>query len=418
MPRKAPCIGQLNMTLYLLTPDPLNHQVEAIETTLRDLIPELRKIRSVDEIAAELNGKGPKPNQKGSSGEIAGKTAGKIIVIFLAPSLATTGIDNLINIARRYRDKVFFILVSNEISATDYKRLINSGGADWVGAGSPLQEIPEIIYRQNARPGMETGASAKAKPTVVSFLPSMGGVGNTTIALEVALHIKLAKASRSWKVCYVDLDFQTSHVCDYLDIEARLQIHELFDQPERLDQQLFDLFVSSHASGLDVFAAPRNKADPCAVNVDALDALMEMILEKYDFVVLDLPVAWFNWTPPILENSDAVIVVGVNTIPCLRQMRSTLDTALTVKVPASKLAVVMNRVTRGLLGGIARRRHVDSIINEKSAFFVREDPLAIERVNTGTPSALENAVRAAKNFGKLAQFCASLRRGAPRDARK
>ena len=396
------------MTVYQLTPDPPNHQVEAIETTLRDLIPELRKIRSVDEIAAELNGKGQKANTNGSSG--------KIIVIFLAPSLASTGIDNLINIARRYRDKVFFILVSNEISATDYKRLISSGGADWVAAGSPLQEIPEIIYRQNARAGIESAASsAKAKPTVVSFLPSMGGVGNTTIALEVALHIKLAKASRSWKVCYVDLDFQTSHVCDYLDIEARLQIHEIFDQPERLDQQLFDLFVSSHPSGLDVFAAPRNKLDPCAVNVDALDALMDMILEKYDFVVLDLPVSWFSWTPPILGNSDAVIVTGINTIPCLRQMRATLDAAVDAKVPSSKLAVVMNRVTRRLLGGIARRRHVDSVIAEKSVFFVREDPHAVDRVNTGTPAALENAARAAKNFGKLSLFCAGLRQGTRRE---
>ena len=36
----------------------------------------------------------------------------------------------------------------------------------------------------------------------------------------------------------VDLDFQTSHLCDYLDSEPRLQIDELSNAPERLDDQL------------------------------------------------------------------------------------------------------------------------------------------------------------------------------------
>ena len=153
----------------------------------------------------------------------------------------------------------------------------------------------------------------------------MGGVGNTTIALEIALRIKLAKATRSWKTCYIDLDFQTSHVCDYLDIDARFQISDILDRPERLDEQLFGLFVSHHACGLDVFAAPRSKLDPCEVDAAVLDPFLEMVLEKYNYIVFDLPVSWFSWTIPILESSDAIIMTGINTIPCLRQMRATLD---------------------------------------------------------------------------------------------
>lgn len=388
------------MTIYLLAPDPQDEQTGAIEAKLKGVIPKLRKIKNVQEIAAVVNEKG---------GE-------KTVVIFVSPLLSAGGIDNLINISRRYRETVFFILVSNEISATDYKRLISSGGADWVAASSPLQEIPEIIYRQSVRSGSANAASeTKKKPTVVSFLPSMGGVGNTTIALEVALQIKLAKASRNWKVCYVDLDFQTSHVCDYLDIEARLQIHEIFEQPERLDQQLFELFVSHHSSGLDVFASPRNKRDPCEVNVTALDALLEMILEKYEFIVFDLPVAWFSWTVPALGNSDAVLVSGINTIPCLRQMKATVDEVLAAKASSSKIAIVMNRVTRNLFGGIERRGHVESVLAEKEVFYVQQDPYALDRVNTGTPAALGGQGRHAKDFLKLTSYCAGLRQGVGRE---
>ena len=60
--------------------------------------------------------------------------------------------DNFINVASRYRDRIFFILVSNEISGDDYKRLVRSGGADWVAAKGSFQEIPELIYKQNLPP--------------------------------------------------------------------------------------------------------------------------------------------------------------------------------------------------------------------------------------------------------------------------
>src|SRR5262249_6307996 len=179
--------------------------------------------------------------------DIRGKPDTKIVVIYLAPTLVGSGMENFINVAGRYRDRIFFILVSNEISGDDYKRLVRSGGADWVAATGSLQEISELIYKQTLAPGKVSQAGTK--PTIVSFLPCMGGVGNTTIALEIALRIKLAKASRLWKICYIDLDFQTSHVCDYLDIDARFQISDILERPERLDDQLFGLFVSRHGSG-------------------------------------------------------------------------------------------------------------------------------------------------------------------------
>src|SRR5262245_50610977 len=117
------------MAIYLLTSEPSkkNDQIERIEAKLLTLIPELRKIVRIEDIAADLRGK---PDTK-------------IVVIYVAPTLAGSGMDNFINVASRYRDRVFFILVSNEISGDDYKRVVRSGGADWVAAEGAFQEIQE-----------------------------------------------------------------------------------------------------------------------------------------------------------------------------------------------------------------------------------------------------------------------------------
>ena len=403
------------MTIYLLTPDPPSKQIEEIEKKLQAILPELRKIITVDDIAKELASKtGGRVipelrkigNIKEMAAEVSEKGGDKIIVIFVSPYLAAGGIDNLIGISSRYRERIYFILVSNEISGNDYKRLIGSGGADWVSANSSLDEISQIIDKQNVVVKKENaGSVARTKKTILSFLPSLGGVGNTTIALEVALQIKLSKKSPKWKVCYFDFDFQTSHACDFLDIEPRLKIHEIFDQPGRLDEQLLELFISRHSSGLDVFAVPRNKLNPCDANLGALDSLLEMISNKYDFVVFDMPVTWFGWTAPTLMNSDAIILTGINTIPCLRQMRATLDAILDIKTTSTQRAIVINRVTQNLFGRIARKKHVTSVFAEKNIFYIQEDPYAVERVNSGTPATVGGNNRYVKDFTKLAAFC-------------
>ncbi len=381
------------MTIYLLTAEPWrsDEQIKTIEGKLLKMLPELRKIEKFQDISAE----------------ISGTSDAKIVVIFVSPTLPQSGIDNFIDVASRYRDRFFFILISNEISGDDYKRLIRSGGADWVAARGTLQEIPELIHKQRLS-NHGVPSQADIRPTVVSFLPCMGGVGNTTIALEVALRIKLAKATRSSKICYVDLDFQTSHVCDYLDIEARFQIQDILDRPERLDEQLFELFVSHHSSGLDIFAAPRSKLDPCLVDEAALDPLLDMILEKYTYIVLDLPVPWFSWTGPTLQSSDAIIITGINTIPCLRQAKATLDGVVNTKASSSQIAIVMNRMRRRLLGGIERRAHVESVFPNQQIFYIKEHRDAVDKINTGMPAALSGGY--AKEFAQLTSFCTTLRK--------
>jgi pilus assembly protein CpaE len=61
--------------------------------------------------------------------------------------------------------------------------------------------------------------------------------------------------------CLVDLDFQHGACVDYLDLEPRLDLDEIEPRPERLDQQLLEVMLSHHASGLAVIAAPHRPAE-------------------------------------------------------------------------------------------------------------------------------------------------------------
>ena len=375
--------------IYLLSAETDVERTVALEQKIRTIIPNLIRIKNLE-------------------GIVPGQAKGLIYILFVAPAEGDGYIDKLINIATKYRDRVFFILISNEISTVDYKRLVRSGGADWVSAAAP-QEIIEIIARQPANE--EARGAESAGPVVVSFVPSAGGVGNSTLAIEVAIQLKKKKGSRDRRVCLVDLDLQMSHVCDYMDMKPHLQIQEIAADPDRLDSQLFDMFVSRHSSGVDVFAAPRSKFNPCDLDIAVLDTVFEMIAKRYDLILIDLPATWFPWTRQIIQASDGIIVTGINTVPGLGQVSETLAALRNAPGPAADAVVVaLNRCDYGLLGRISRRQHVDLVLGREKVFFVRDDPVALESINTGTPIGVSSPQRKIiKDIGLIAALCTGLK---------
>jgi pilus assembly protein CpaE len=316
----------------------------------------------------------------------------------------------LVDIAARNRNRMFLVLMSQNISIDDYKRLAQTDGADWASIDAEGREVLDIIARHRTRMAAATSSQlVERKPVVVSFVPSAGGVGNTTLAVETGVLLKSDKATRNRKVCLIDLDFQSSNVCDYLDIEPRLQIQEISADPERLDAQLFEIFISRHASGLDVFAAPRTKFEYCHLNVAALDALLSTAATRYDLILIDCPVVWFAWTPNVIAASNAVLVTGLNTVPGLRQLVETLATIRRLPQTPGQVAVAVNRSQRRLLGGVVRRHHVETAIGGEQIFYIGEEPAALESINTGSPMAMSKSYRAmGKDIAALAAFCKNI----------
>jgi len=368
---------------------PLNE----LEGRIRNAIPQLRKVDTIEDLT-----RGP----RSSEGE---KT---YIMLPLAPH--DHAFDKVTNIASQYRDVLFFIFVSDDISATDYKQLVRTGNADWVSTRGAPQEILDILARhRRGAGGAET--SGGTKPAVASFVPSAGGVGNTTVAMEAALQLKAKKATRDRKICLIDMDFQTSKVCDLLDIEPRLQIEEFSRDPERLDSQLFELFLSHHSSGLDVLAAPRSKNLPGELEISALEALFGMISNRYELVLVDLPVPWFTWTPQILNASDLAIVTGRLNIPGLRQVSETLEAVRKLEHVPAGIVVALNRCRRRLLGGVEGGQYVKRMLGQETVFYVREDtPTAQESVNIGIPMTASNPRgKISKDIARLLPVLSSLK---------
>ncbi|MBV9907494.1 MAG: hypothetical protein JOY52_08015, partial [Hyphomicrobiales bacterium] len=146
------------MTIYLTHGGGSEAKVDEIQGKLKSTIPDLKRIPSVEDID-RLN-------------------ADRSIILLVATSPDDANVDHLIDVVRRHSPNLFFIIIGGDISARDYKRLIQSGNADWVAEIGLPHEVLDIVGRVNAPPRHEAGAES---PIVVSFTPSAGGVGNSTL---------------------------------------------------------------------------------------------------------------------------------------------------------------------------------------------------------------------------------------------
>lgn len=383
------------MPLFLLKSNAASTRQAAVEARLKAAIPHLVETSSLDAVV----------KSKASGAD------GSAIAIVVLPEGDRASFERCVDFAGRYGSEVFLVLIGDEISASDYKRLIRHGGADWASAQADPAEVLEIIARRRRHESeARSGApAAGARPVTVSFVPSAGGVGNTTLVVETAALIKTDKAMRQRKICIVDLDFQTSHLSDYLDSEPRLQIAELSSAPERLDEQLFDSFRTRHGSGIDFFAAPRSKFSWESLDINALDALFSMIARHYDLLLIACPVPWFAWTAQVIAASDACIITGINTIPCLRQVCETLALVRASGSPALQAGIAINKCEYTMLGAVARQKHVKMVLQQERLFFIANRPEAIESINMGQPMMLgASARKLRKDFAALATFCAGL----------
>jgi pilus assembly protein CpaE len=360
-----------------------------IERRLKPTIPDLKWVARIEDIGARSL-----------------KGAARSIAITVAPA-GEKGKDlgGLIDIVNKRHRDVFFIVVGGDLSARHYKQLLQSGNADWVAESGATQEILSIVARVDA-----ARLDASNPSIVVSFMPSAGGVGNSTLAIETAIQLVRRKAANDGKIALVDLDFQSSHVCDYLDVAPKFQIGEIIDEPSRLDDQLLKVFASPHRSGVDIFAASRNRLHVSDVGVETLSALFERMSHHYVYIVVDLPVSAHIWTIPLLTASEGILVTGVNTIPSLRQAAETVRAIRAEVGISADVRTVINRCESGLFGSVARRDHVDRILGAEERFYVRNTNIAVECVNRGESLTMARpSDKAVKDIAAIADFCVALK---------
>lgn len=341
--------------------DLLKQAAEGLEDTQIDVI--VGSIENLEKNPAAMNGH-------------------DILLIDIAPSneAETDYLKRFIAAHHRTRP---VIVTSGDVNRDGVQRIMQSGAVDILP--QPIRPVDLVIAMDQAirRYAHQTEAPSGPKGRVVSFLKSGGGVGATTLAVQTAGLIALDK-KKPCKVCVLDLDIQFGAAGLYLDLHTNVSLSDLIDSPGRLDQALLSGVMSHHASGVHVLRAPDDLLPLDAVSTDFVSTLLSLARDSYDYVFIDLPHAWTDWTYATLCQSDLMLLVAQLHVGSIRQAGRQLETIKAHELAHAPLKLALNRHVGGLLSGSSDVRDAEKALKRTFDFLLPNDfELTKSAINRG-----------------------------------
>lgn len=254
------------------------------------------------------------------------------------PEMALLTIERLQQI---FNGRIHMIAVSARVEADYLMRAMRAGCNEFLPKPLTGEEMSEAIRRFQA--GHIGSKGPQSLGRIISFCGVKGGVGATTLAVHLAMHLTVTHGKR---VLLVDYKHELGHVALHLGIRDNIySISDLVRNVDRLDADLLAGFVTRHKSGLDVLPSPDTCAKAHEDSREALDRVMEYLKRRYDFILLDSSMRYGASLQTLMAASEEVALISTPDLPALRDLARHVEHMNAMTDLTSKLRVVINRST-------------------------------------------------------------------------
>lgn len=220
---------------------------------------------------------------------------------------------------------------------------------------------------------------------LVSVIKSVGGVGATALASQLALRFAHNEVGCGREACLIDLDVQFGDIAFQLGLRPKLSLHDLLEAGNRLDGSLLRATTTDHASGLKVIASPPEMMPLEGVSNEHLMAIVDLATREFGTVFVDLPTNWTNWSLSMVARSDLVLLVTELTVAGLNRAKRQLALLDSQDLGGLDVRVVVNRFDKAQTRTI-RPADVREALGRDIAYTVTNDfALMRAAIDRGVP---------------------------------
>ncbi len=240
------------------------------------------------------------------------------------------------------------------------------------------QHLPAESGAWAASDGLSSAPVAGEGRAVSVFAPK-GGVGKTTISVNIA--VALRQQTRS-EVLLLDADVGVGNVTSVLEVPYRMGLADLSDSPpEEWTDAAFEQCVATHAdTGLHVLTWGTDPAESERVSVDLLLAALRWAKNHHSYVIIDNHPGYDDRTMAMLAVADEIFLVVTPEVGALRNSSQFLELARDLGL-GNMIRVIVNRANHGIrLEDMAK-----SLGLPIAATVVSSGPKAVIASNEGKP---------------------------------
>jgi pilus assembly protein CpaE len=259
-------------------------------------------------------------------------------------------------------------------------RCMRAGAREFLTPPFTQNTIAEALVRASVR-RPSTRTQKKTLGRLLVFTGAKGGSGVTTVASNFA--VALAQESGQ-SALLIDLDLPLGAAALDLGITAPFSTLDALQNVNRLDSNFFERLLTKHSSGLAVLSAP-DKYSAATVTNDALERLLAIARQDFDFVVVDAGSSVGSVFSTLVDASTTIYLVTQVGISELRNSNRLISEFFASR--ATKLQIVLNRFTPRSL--VIDEESITKALTLPATWKIPSDyPVVRQAQNSATPFAL------------------------------
>ena len=248
---------------------------------------------------------------------------------------------------------VYYLLhtgVANEVYLTSQSmnpdmliQALRTGVKEFFPQPLKKEEVKRALLKfskQQESTGEKTVVKKKGK--VITVLGSKGGIGTTTIGVNLAT--SLARLEAAKQVALIDMNLLFGEIPLFLGIEHVFNWLEIAKNITRVDATYLMGILYKHSSGVYVLPSPTRLIDDNVVSPQVIELLLGLMQTMFDYIVIDSGQSLDNISKSILKKSDLVLLVSLLSLPSLINVKRLAETFRVLGFPRDEsLRIVINR---------------------------------------------------------------------------
>ena len=274
----------------------------------------------------------------------------------------------------------------------------------------PQCEEDVLVLNEIAIDSAPSSNSPNQGAYCIAMMGAAGGVGVTSLCIQLAHNLtiesqkKLQRTARAKepRVCLIDLDFDGGSCAHHLDLIPNLSMTDLMQSVDRIDRAFVSSLVSTHSSGLDLLAAPNTLGGNDMANPMVVVALLDVICQIYDYVVIDVPRYWRPWNMAAIGGADKFTIVTDLTIPSLHLARMRMESIEEKLDGQIHSEIILNKYERRSFRNALRQKDAEVALKRSISATVCIDTDTLrEAINCGEPAG---SIRPESRYVKDARY--------------
>jgi pilus assembly protein CpaE len=253
-------------------------------------------------------------------------------------------LGELDNLARVCAPDVRVLVVGEEIDVSFYRDLVrNMGVAEYVHKPLTRDNVTRLFVPQIA--GVTMDASASRGGNVIAVCGARGGVGATTVAVNLAL--QLTEATRG-HVALLDLHLRQGTAALMLGVKPIGGLRIALEQPDRADALFLDRVAVEINERLRLIAAEESLDGTPSPTPDGMRSVVDQLRRRFNYVIMDVPAPASLAEMQAFRAARHLLVVMAPDLAGIRDADRLRHLAAGLAI--SHTTIVLNRV--GMPGGL------------------------------------------------------------------